>query len=77
MTLARVGSGAGPDLERFAAIRARAGTREIVMAGGLRDARDLAAARAAGAAAILVASALHDGRLTGGDLAGQREKAAR
>jgi phosphoribosylformimino-5-aminoimidazole carboxamide ribotide isomerase len=69
MTLARVGSGAGPDLERFAGFRARAGSRRIYLAGGLRDRGDLAAAEASGAAGILAASALHDGRLTPADLA--------
>ena len=63
MTLARVGSGAGPDFERFAEIKRRAGGRAIYLAGGLRDRDDLAAVKASGAAGILVASALHDGRL--------------
>jgi phosphoribosylformimino-5-aminoimidazole carboxamide ribotide isomerase len=69
MTLHRVGGGAGPDLDRLAAIRALAGPRRLYAAGGLRDAADLAALKAAGAAGVLVASALHDGRLTGADLA--------
>jgi phosphoribosylformimino-5-aminoimidazole carboxamide ribotide isomerase len=68
MTLARVGSGAGPDLDRHAAIRERAGGRLIYLAGGLRDRRDLAAVKASGAAGILVASALHDGRISAADL---------
>ena len=68
MTLARVGSGAGPDLERLAAIRSIAGGREIYIAGGVRDAADLAALEAEGAAGALIASALHDGRITGADL---------
>jgi phosphoribosylformimino-5-aminoimidazole carboxamide ribotide isomerase len=69
MTLARVGSDAGPDLETFAEIRARAGGRKIYLAGGLRNGGDLAAAKASGAAGILVASALHDGTLSAADLA--------
>lgn len=77
MTLARVGSGAGPDLERFGAIRTAAGGRAVYMAGGLRDARDLDAARANGAAGILVASALHDGRLSADDLAGRAASLSR
>ena len=68
MTLARVGSDAGPDFDRHAAIRERAGGRAIYLAGGLRDRRDLAAVGASGAAGILVASALHDGRITAADL---------
>ena len=63
MTLARVGGGAGPDVERLAAIVATAGGRAIFAAGGLRDAGDLAVLEQAGAAGVLVASALHDGRL--------------
>lgn len=69
MTLARVGSSAGPDFERHASIRKRANGRAIYLAGGLRDRDDLAAVRASGAAGILVASALHDGRISSADLA--------
>jgi phosphoribosylformimino-5-aminoimidazole carboxamide ribotide isomerase len=69
MTLARVGGGAGPDLERLAAIRRAAGPRDVLAAGGVRDRADLDALQAAGAAGALVASALHDGRITGADLA--------
>ena len=68
MTLARVGSGAGPDFDRHASIRERAGGRAIYLAGGLRDRSDLAAVKASGAAGILVASALHDGRIIAADL---------
>jgi HisA/HisF family protein len=69
MTLARVGSGAGPDLERLALIQRRAGTRRVYAAGGVRNRADLDALQRAGAAGVLVASALHDGRLTSADLA--------
>ena len=68
MTLGRVGSGAGPDLDRLARIRALAGARCLYAAGGVRNAADLAALRAAGAAGVLVASALHDGRVAAADL---------
>ena len=63
MTLHRVGGGTGPDLERLAAIRARADGRRLYAAGGVRDSADLAALKRAGAAGVLVASALHDGRI--------------
>jgi phosphoribosylformimino-5-aminoimidazole carboxamide ribotide isomerase len=69
MTLARVGSGAGPDLERLASIKRRAGARRVYAAGGVRGRHDLEALRDAGIAGVLVASALHDGRLTSADLA--------
>src|SRR5262249_11955949 len=63
MTLARVGSGAGPDVERLAEVRRRAEGRRVYAAGGVRDAADLAALAHAGIAGALVATALHDGRL--------------
>jgi HisA/HisF family protein len=69
MTLARVGSGAGPDLERLAGIRHAATGREVYAAGGVRDATDLVTLKRAGIAGALVASCLHDGRLTGPDIA--------
>lgn len=63
MTLARVGSGSGPDLQRLAAIKAQAGVRRVYAAGGLRDAADLTALQGLGIAGVLVATALHDGRV--------------
>ena len=63
MDLARVGSELGPDTAAIAALRSRAPRARLIGAGGLRDAADLAAAAASGAAGWLVASALHDGRL--------------
>jgi phosphoribosylformimino-5-aminoimidazole carboxamide ribotide isomerase len=68
MTLARVGSAAGPDLTRFAAIRSIAGGRELYAAGGVRDARDLSALKAAGASGALIATALHEQRIGAADL---------
>ena len=68
MTLARVGSGAGPDLARLAEIRAIARGCEIYAAGGVRDAADLSALKAAGASGALIATALHEGRIVGTDL---------
>ena len=68
MTLARVGSGAGPDIDRLAAIRDVAAGRAIHAAGGVRDASDLAALARAGIAGALVATSLHDGRLRRADI---------
>lgn len=68
MTLARVGSHAGPDLERLGEVMGRAGARKVYAAGGIRDRDDLAAVRAAGAAGVLVASALHAGHITAKDI---------
>jgi uncharacterized protein related to proFAR isomerase len=63
MTLDRVGSAAGPDLDTLLALRARSPNTRFIGAGGIRDSADLERARRAGAEAWLVASALHDGRL--------------
>ncbi len=68
MTLSRVGSGAGPDLPRLAAIKTIAADREIYAAGGVRDSADLAALKTAGTAGALIATALHDGRVGKADL---------
>ncbi len=64
MTLERVGSGRGPDLQTIRRVRQRAAPdTTLIGAGGVRHAADLAACGTAGADAWLVASALHDGRL--------------
>lgn len=68
MTLARVGSGAGPDIARLTQVRAMAPQRRIYAAGGVRDADDLAALARAGIAGALVATSLHDGRLRRADI---------
>jgi HisA/HisF family protein len=64
MTLDRVGTGAGPDLDALAALVERAGGRAVLAAGGVRGEDDLARLRAIGVAGVLVATALHDGRLS-------------
>jgi phosphoribosylformimino-5-aminoimidazole carboxamide ribotide isomerase len=69
MALERVGVGEGPDFATLAAIKARAGRREIFAAGGVRGAEDLAALARNGVAGALIATALHDGRLDARDLA--------
>lgn len=69
MTLARVGSNAGPDLARLEEIRARGTDRHtIYAAGGVRGSDDLRLLRKTGIAGVLVASALHDARIGVGDL---------
>jgi phosphoribosylformimino-5-aminoimidazole carboxamide ribotide isomerase len=76
MTLARVGSAAGPDFGRIADVRARGqacGRRlAVYAAGGVRGEHDLEALARAGVAGVLVASALHDGRLTAAAVARHR-----
>jgi phosphoribosylformimino-5-aminoimidazole carboxamide ribotide isomerase len=63
MTLDHVGAYQGPDLDTLAAVHARADGRMLIGAGGIRHAADLSAAANSGAAAWLVASALHDRQL--------------
>ena len=69
MTLARVGSGAGPDLDRLRSVRDAATGRRVYAAGGVRDAADLVTLKGLGIAGALVASCLHDGRLSGKEIA--------
>lgn len=68
MTLARVGSGEGPDIERLEAIVARAGHRAVYAAGGVRSSADLAVLRDIGVTGALVATALHSGAITSNDI---------
>lgn len=68
MDLDRVGSGQGPDLRRLADLRDRSPLHRWYAAGGVRDATDLMALASAGAHGVLLASALHDGRLGAEDL---------
>jgi phosphoribosylformimino-5-aminoimidazole carboxamide ribotide isomerase len=60
LDLARVGSGAGTDVELFAELHA-AFDVQLLAGGGVRDVADLRALRDAGAAGALVATALHKG----------------
>jgi HisA/HisF family protein len=63
MTLERVGSKAGPDLDTLADVQRKSPETFVIGAGGIHNTADLALAQQAGAGAWLVASALHDGRL--------------
>jgi len=62
--LARVGSGSGPPLDAVAELAAALPGIAIYAGGGVRDDADLRALESAGAAGALVATALHEGRLT-------------
>jgi phosphoribosylformimino-5-aminoimidazole carboxamide ribotide isomerase len=73
MTLAQVGSNLGPDFSRIAKVKRHMPGKSIYAAGGVRGAFDLMRLKKAGLSGVLIASALHDGRLTGADLAGSRE----
>lgn len=62
--LTRVGSGSGPPLDAVAALVAALPGVAIYAGGGVRDASDLRALEAAGATGALVATALHERRIT-------------
>ena len=64
MTLDRVGTGAGPDFDALAALVERASGRAVFAAAGVRGEDDLDRLQAIGVAGVLVATALHDGRLS-------------
>jgi HisA/HisF family protein len=62
--LARVGSGSGPPLDAVAELASALPGVAIYAGGGVRDDADLRALESAGAAGALVATALHEGRIT-------------
>jgi phosphoribosylformimino-5-aminoimidazole carboxamide ribotide isomerase len=65
MTLAKVGAGTGPDLQRLRSIRHLGQERlDLYAAGGVRDGNDLRRLAGLGIAGTLVASALHAGTIT-------------
>jgi HisA/HisF family protein len=70
MSLDRVGTAGGPDLERLQSVVEQSGSCAVYAAGGVRSSADLDAIAAAGAAGALAASALHQGAI------GQKEIAA-
>jgi len=71
LDLAQVGVGRGPaTLDVCRRLRAAFPRLELIGGGGLRNADDLRSLADAGCDAALVASALHDGRLTAADVAG-------
>jgi phosphoribosylformimino-5-aminoimidazole carboxamide ribotide isomerase len=71
MTLDRVGTGGGPDTDGLRRLRERAAPRAVFAAGGVRGEADIAALEEAGVAGALVATALHDGRLSAAALVGR------
>lgn len=68
MNLARVGSGEGADLDLIQRLGRAAPGSAVYAAGGVREAHDLLRIERAGAAGALIATALHDGRLTSASL---------
>jgi phosphoribosylformimino-5-aminoimidazole carboxamide ribotide isomerase len=63
MTLARVGSDAGPDIPKLKQIR-KMTDKQLYAAGGVRGIEDVRALQQLGADGVLVASALHTCKLT-------------
>lgn len=69
LDLAQVGVSGGPGASSLCSqIRSRFPDLELITGGGVRDASDLERLQADGIDGVLVASALHDGRLTRADL---------
>ena len=69
MELDRVGSHRGANLQRLEQLRSAAPAALVYAGGGVRNRDDLHALQAAGCAGVLLASALHDGRLSADELA--------
>ncbi len=69
MTLARVGGASGPDFERLSQLRRLGPGHRIYAAGGVRGSDDLQSLADMGVSGVLIASALHDGRLTETEIA--------
>jgi phosphoribosylformimino-5-aminoimidazole carboxamide ribotide isomerase len=70
LDLARVGSAGGPDVALVAELRSRVPEVELLAGGGVRHAADLRALARAGAAGVLVATALHGGAIGAAQLRG-------
>ncbi len=68
MNLDRVGSFDGPDFDLLATLKQQAPACTFVAAGGVRDSRDLDALRQQQIGAVLLASALHQGRISSAEL---------
>jgi len=69
LDLARVGTAAGPGTQAFCKeLKHSWPSVEVLAGGGVRDRHDLDRLRACGVDGVLVASALHDGRLRREDL---------
>ena len=69
MNLDYVGSARGPDMDLLQRVQRAAPTCAVIAAGGVRDGEDLVRLRTQGVAAVLLATALHDARITAPALA--------
>jgi phosphoribosylformimino-5-aminoimidazole carboxamide ribotide isomerase len=68
MTLARVGSGVGVDVEKLRIYQKIAKNHTIIASGGIRDKTDLETLKNIGIDYVLCASALHAGTIDGADI---------
>lgn len=64
MNIDHIGGSSGPDFELILMLQQQVGEGRIIAAGGVRAAEDLIALREQGIKQVLIASALHDGRIT-------------
>jgi HisA/HisF family protein len=69
MTLDRVGTSGGPDIAGLRQLRRRAAPRAVFAAGGVRAESDIVVLKEEGVGGALVATALHDGRLSAASVA--------
>jgi phosphoribosylformimino-5-aminoimidazole carboxamide ribotide isomerase len=74
MSLPRVGSNLGPDVERLASYRKQYPQHKLIAAGGIRDSEDLRMLGQIGIQQALVATALHNGRISLDDITKFRTK---
>ena len=70
LDFARIGTGEGPDVALLAELRRAHPGVELLAGGGVGSARQLGQLEDAGCDAALVATALHDGRITRRDIGG-------
>jgi phosphoribosylformimino-5-aminoimidazole carboxamide ribotide isomerase len=63
LDLGRVGAAMGPNVEFVRAVRDAVNQVELIAGGGVRDAEDLRLLAEAGCEGVLVATALHEGRI--------------
>jgi phosphoribosylformimino-5-aminoimidazole carboxamide ribotide isomerase len=64
MTLDQVGMNAGPNLALLRQIKAKNNSKQIYAAGGVRGVDDLQQLADLGVEGCLIASALHDGKIS-------------
>lgn len=64
MNIDHIGAQSGPDFELLASLQRQAINSQIIAAGGVRSEQDLIDLERQGIERVLIASALHDGRIT-------------